>query len=138
MEWAIHQVVIVGLACCSSLGLPRVKGRDLHRIVAAGLFAARFSLATDSAVAVIFDSARFAIAAAIATDPVIVVVAAVADFAAKTGSACFSGRSFADLYLFFAGAIAEAALVFPCDVSSIARSSFLLLPNLLSQLHHLV
>src|SRR3984893_2616760 len=138
MEWAIHRVAVVCLACCFSLCLARVKGRDLDRIVAAGLFAARFSLATDSAVVVIFDSARFAIAAAIATDPVIVVVAAVADFAAKTGSACFSGRSFADLYLFFAGAIAEAALVFPCDVSSIARSFSLLLPNLPSQPRHRV
>src|ERR1700732_3021633 len=122
MEWAIHRVAVVCLACCFSLCLARVKGRDLDRIVAAGLFAARFSLVTDSAVAVIFDSARFAVAAAIATDSVICVVADVAVFAyfaAKTGSSCFSGRSFVDLYPFFAPAIAEAALAFAYDVSSI-------------------
>ena len=126
-------LVIVGLAGCSFLCLARAKGMGLHRTVAADPFSARFSPSIGSVGCRIFDFARSA-GFLIAT----VVAAALADFAATIGSVCSVDRSSAGPCLFSAVANAEVASVFACDVSSIARSSFLLLPNLLSQLHHLV
>jgi len=123
-EWAILRAVIFHLArgCCLYPAME--KARDFGQTVAADFFAARFWRVTEFAVCLNFDFARFATALGTAPFPVIVVVAAAADFAATTGSACFSDRSLADLCLFSAVAIAEAALVFAYDVSSVVRSSF--------------